>query len=155
MDAHHAIDGISLFLEKFGGDLQFIGDVDALNDEDVAFFLDLADGVGFEIAFSCRDTARLKGAAERAGHSTAGRGYDVVERRSVGFGYIRADAVVLCNFGVNTEFGRAVNRQMGDTQRAFDALQSDMRTVRDSILSRHVLTFHESLMVDLISIAHY
>ena len=95
MDTHHAVDGVSLFFEKFWIDLQLVGDVDALDDEDVAFFLYLADGVGFEIAFSCRYTARLKGAAEGAGHSAAGGGDDVIQSRGVRFGDVGANSVML------------------------------------------------------------
>lgn len=95
MDAHHAVDGVSLFFEKFGIDLKLVGDVDALDDEDVAFFLDLTDSIGFEITFARRYTARLKGAAERASHSTAGGGDDVIQSRSVRFGDVGADSVML------------------------------------------------------------
>lgn len=95
MDTHHAVDGVSLFFEKLGIDPKFVGDVDALDDKDVALFLDLADSVGFEIAFACRYTARLKGAAERSGHSTAGGGDDVIQSRSVRFGDVGADSVML------------------------------------------------------------
>ena len=95
MDAHHAVDGVSLFFEKLAIDPKFVGDVDALDDKDVAFFLDFSYSVGFEVAFACRYTARLKGAAERASHSTAGGGDDVIQSRSVRFGDVGADSVML------------------------------------------------------------
>lgn len=95
MDAHHAVDGVSPFFEKFGINLKLVADVDALDNENVAFFLDFADSVGFEVAFARRYTARLKGAAERASHSTAGGGDDVIQSRSVRFGDVGADSVML------------------------------------------------------------
>ena len=110
MNAHHAIDGVSLFSEKLGIDPKFVGDVDALDDEDVAFFLDLTDSVGFEIAFTCRYAARLKGAAERSGHSTAGGGNDVIQSRGVRFGDVGADSVMLRDLRVNTELHLAIDR---------------------------------------------
>ena len=137
MDAHHAVNGIALFFEEFGVDLKSVGDVDALDDEDVAFFLDLADSVGFEIAFACRYTARLKGAAERSGHSTTGGSYYVIQSRGVRFRGVRAYAVVFCDFGVDAEFNLAVDWQMRDPQWPFYPLQPNMRTVSDCIFCMH------------------
>ena len=97
MDAHHAVDGISLFFEKLGIDSKFVDDDDALDDKDVALFLDLTDSVGFEIAFARWYTARLKGAAECSGHSATGGGDDVIQSSGMRFGDVGADSVVIRN----------------------------------------------------------
>ena len=72
MGSHDAVDSVSLFFEQVWIDLEFVGNVYALYDEHVSLFFDFADGLGFKVAVACGYSARLKGTAEGAGHSTAG-----------------------------------------------------------------------------------
>lgn len=97
MYTHDAINRLTLLFQQLRIDLQLVGNMDSLDNEDVPFLLNLSYRLGFEITFACWDTARLKGAAKRAGHSTTGRGYDVIKRRGMGLRYIGANPVVLRN----------------------------------------------------------
>jgi hypothetical protein len=54
-----------------------------------------------EPTFASRNPARFQRAAKRPGESTGGGGYDVIERGGMRLGDIRADAVVLGDFGMD------------------------------------------------------
>lgn len=79
MDIVCPLGGIELLQIHF----ELIGYVDAADDQHLLFDLDLTDRFRGQIAFACRDTARLQRASEGAGQSTGCGGDYIVERGGV------------------------------------------------------------------------
>jgi hypothetical protein len=99
-----------------GGEM--VGGVDAPDDQDLIFQLDLTPDVGGEALVARVDVARLQRTAEGAGQSAAGGRHDIVERRGMGLDDVRVDLVVGGHRAMHAErHGDPLRRQVGLAQR--------------------------------------
>jgi hypothetical protein len=112
--------------------LQPVGDLDALDDQDAVLVLDLTSRLRGEPSFSGRDVTRLQRASERPRQSAGRRGDDVVEcRRALGAA-AALHAVVVGDLVMNAELDRLLGPgQVRAPERAGDALDSRPARVHD------------------------
>lgn len=128
--AQHAFRGLALTLVRG----QVIGDMDALNDQDVAVFFDLAYRLGRKVPLAGRNFARLQRAPEGAGQSATRRRNQVVQRRCVRIDDVCVHAVMLRNLGMHAEEHRIqIGRQIRPPQRTLQSLDSYQRPVNNFI----------------------
>ncbi len=111
-----------------------IGHVDALHNQDVAVFLDLADGLSAKAFPISLNSTRLQRAAVRADQSAGGGGYQVVQSGRVRLMDLRIRSVVLSDFGVQAEEDRLLFRgQVGPAQGTLHRLDAYARAVDDRL----------------------
>jgi hypothetical protein len=128
VEAVHALDGGA----SLGRGGEVIGDVDAADDQDVVFELDLTPDLGREATVAGVDVARLQRTSEGAGQSAAGGGYDIVESRGVGLDDLGIHLVVGGDGTVDAEsHGTGFGGEIGESQRPGLALDSHLRNIDD------------------------
>jgi len=117
VEAEHPLDlGPLVVINAVG--TQLVGDVDPLDNQDLAVQFDLADRVCLKTTVSRGDTLGLKGTPEGASQSPGGSGHQVVEGGGVGLLLVRLDAVVLGDRVVHAEHHRLLQgRQRRGPQR--------------------------------------
>ena len=86
--------------------LQFVVNVNPLDDQNLALELDLTSRLTGEPALACVYLARLQRAPEGPSQSTAGSGDDVVESGGIGRRVPGIDSVVLRNLRMDTKGDR-------------------------------------------------
>jgi hypothetical protein len=117
---------------RVGRCLQVKEDVDALDDEDAVFQLDLSPSVRREPTAARIDLARLQRATKGAQQSAACRRDDVVQSRGMGLGRLRRDAVVRRDRAVDAEaHGRLLDREIGEPLRSPHPLDANVRYIDD------------------------
>ena len=109
-----------------------VDDVDAPYHKHTIFGLYLAPDFSRQMFIARIDLARLQRAPEGADQSTAGGGHNIVERRRMRLGNLRADAVVLGDGPMHAESHRLpLRRQISQPQRAELALDTYARNIGD------------------------
>jgi hypothetical protein len=88
--------------------LQFVMNVDALDDQNLVLKLDLTTRLTDEPAIACVYLARLQRAPEGSCQSTAGGGDNIVERGGIGRGVPRVNPVVLCHLRMDSKCNRTL-----------------------------------------------
>ncbi len=122
----HALDGFS----RFRRCRQVIDHVNAPDHQHVIFRLDLASDFRRQVLIARIYLTRLQRAPKGADQSTSGSGDDVIERRRVRLGDLRADFVVLGDGSVHAEPHRfSFSRQISEARRTGFALDPYMRNV--------------------------
>ena len=87
----------------FGDATQFIRHMNAFDDQDLAFLLDLTHRFGSEAPIACVDAARLQRAPEGPGQSPGRGRNEVIERCGIRRKIVHVDAIVLGHLTVHTE----------------------------------------------------
>lgn len=106
--------------------------MDAADDKDVILGFDFADGLRNQTRIGCINLTRLQRASEGASESTGSGSDDVIEGGGVGIEDLRRDLIVFGDRAVDAEQdGRGLGRQPGAAQRAFEALDLDLRAIDD------------------------
>jgi hypothetical protein len=109
---------------------QRVVNLDPLDDQDLVLEVDLAFGLGGQLAAARVDPARLQRATEGAGESTRRRGDDVVESRGVLGVLAGSGAVVLTDGTMGAERdGLVFGRQVGLADRPALADDPDLAQV--------------------------
>lgn len=137
----HAVGAFSGF-PLFGGKLQAIDHVDTPDNQDAPVQFDFAGGFGGEPVLSGRNPARFQRASKGAGQSPGGCRHKIVERGGMRFVNLRIHAVMFGDFRVHPEQdGPGGCREVSAPQGAFDALDTNARTVDHSVGHGGLLSF--------------
>ena len=111
---------------------QLEGSVNAADDEDVILGFDFADGLGNQTGVGCINLTRLQRASECASESTGSGSDDVIEGGGVGIENLRRNLIVFGDRAMDAEQDRrGLGRQPSPAQRAFEALDLDLRAIDD------------------------
>ena len=116
--------------------LQPVDDVDPADDEDVPLLLDVAGGLGAEVALSRRNPARFQRATKGAGQSAGGCCHQVVEGRGVRRVHLGIDPVVRRHLIVNTEVHRLAHGEVRTPPGALKPFDPDLGPVCHRICHR-------------------
>ena len=105
---------------------QMIDNVNAPDDQNTVFSLDLACNFCRQFPMACVNLARLQRAPEGTGQSTGRPRYDVIYGSRVRLGDFRTHSVMLCNGPMYSELNRCgLGRQVGEAQWAGASLDAD------------------------------
>ncbi|HLN97940.1 MAG TPA: hypothetical protein VK208_05715 [Pyrinomonadaceae bacterium] len=105
---------------------QMIDNVNAPDDQNTVFSLDLACDFCGQFPVTCVNLARLQRAPEGAGQSTGRPRYDIIYGSRVRLGDLRLHSVMPCNGPMYSELNRlGLGRQIGEAQWTGAPLDAD------------------------------
>lgn len=126
-----------------GGEPQMVSHVDPAYHQDTSILFDLANGLGYKAAFTCRNLARFQRAPQGSSESASGRRYKVIERRRMRLLHLRIHTIMFGHLGVNSEqHWLRCNRQVRLAQRSLNSFDPNPRTIGDWIGHNHLPLVH-------------